>query len=109
MTKLGLTAGKFNKRVVISSTDSGNDLSSGTAVAIKFMRYAQVFKKREAVPVEGGSVSDKQDYIFNIRKDLETEKIDQNYVLRYKNQDYKVLNVDNFNVGLISVLSTKRQ
>lgn len=109
MTKLGLTAGKFNRRVVISSTDSGNDLSSGTAVAIKFMRYAQVFKKREAVPVEGGSVSDKQDYIFNIRKDLETEKIDQDYVLRYNNQDYKVLNVDNFNVGLISVLSTKRQ
>ena len=69
MTKLGLTSGKFNRRVVISCDVAANDLGSNVVATFKLIRYAQVFKKREAVPVEGGSVSDKQDYIFNIRKD----------------------------------------
>ena len=109
MTKIGLTAGKFNKRVEIERVDGDENLMSESAVAVKFMRYAQVFKKREAAPIEGGGVSDKQDYIFNLRKDLETEQVNQNYVLRYNNQDYRVTNVDNFNAGLITVTATNRK
>ena len=77
--------------------------------AFEIIRDAQVFFKKVSVPIEGGIVSDQQEYVFNFRKDVGTRKIDQRCIIIYNEQNYFVQNVDSFNEGLISVTAVKKQ
>ena len=112
MTKIGLTSGKFNKRVEVSRKNSqqSNTFSGKAKNSYEFhvVRWCQVFFKKQSVPVEVGGVSDQQEYMFNFRKDYYTKAFDQRCVIDYNNEKYYVKNVDNFNEGLINVTACKK-
>ena len=124
MTKFGLTSGKFNRRVIFAkqlSEDFEPEIQvggkkfevdytdAGTKYERKFVRWCQVFLKKQTVPIEAGGVSDKQEYLFNVRKDTKTKEVSQRWMLTYREQDYNVLNVDDFNEGIRSITACKRQ
>lgn len=112
MSKFGLTSGKLNRRVVISRKD-GADVASAKERTLPFtipiVRQAQVFFKKQAAQRDGVGVSDKQEYMFNLRNDVTTNKVNQNCIITYKEEEYSVLNVDKFNEGLVSVTACKRE
>lgn len=111
MTKIGLTSGKLNRRVVVvrENAQHGNTYKekAGKSYDLNITRWCQVFFKRQTSPIEALSLSDKQEYMFNFRFDYYTNQIDQRCTIVYNNQDYSVKNVDKFNVGLVSVTAVK--
>lgn len=124
MTKFGLTSGKFNQRVVFKrllkeefepEVKVGEDrfevdyTDAGAKYETKFVRWCQVFFKKQTVPIEAGGVSDKQEYMFNVRLDSRTKEVSQRWILVYRDQNYYVLNKDNFNEGILSITACKRQ